>query len=123
MIGKTVSHFKILEKLGEGDTGVVYLSEDSKLGRRVALKLLPANWTRGPEARARFLHEAQTAAALNHPNICVVYEVDEADGQVFLAMEHIEGESVKERIARGPMKIADVIAASLEVGHGLVSRA
>ncbi len=121
MIGKTLSHYKILEKLGEGGMGVVYLAEDTKLGRRIALKLLPAEWTRSSKARVRFLHEAQTAAALNHPNLCTIHEVDEADGQVFIAMEHIEGESLRDRIAQGPMKIADVIAAALEVGQGLAA--
>ncbi len=121
MIGKTLSHYRILEKLGEGGMGVVYLAEDTKLGRRIALKLLPADWTRDSRARTRFLHEAQTAAALNHPNICTIHEVDEADGQVFLAMEHIEGESLRDRIASGPMKIADVIATSLDVGQGLAA--
>jgi TolB-like protein/Flp pilus assembly protein TadD/predicted Ser/Thr protein kinase len=121
MIGKTISHFKILEKLGEGGMGVVYLAEDTKLARRIALKLLPAEWTRNSQARARFLHEAQTAAALNHPNICTIYEVDEADDLVFLAMEHIEGESLRDKIGRGPMKIADVICTSLDVGQGLAA--
>jgi len=123
MIGSTISHYKILEKLGEGGMGVVYLAEDTKLGRRVALKLLPADWTRNPDSRTRFLHEAQTAAALNHPNVCTIHEVDEADGQVFLAMEHIEGENLRKRLTRGPMKIADVIATGLEVGQGLAAAA
>jgi len=121
LVGRTLSHYKILEKLGEGGMGVVYLAEDTKLGRRIALKLLPAEWTRSSNARTRFLHEAQTAAALNHPNICTIHEVDEADGQVFIAMEHIEGESLRDRIERGPMKIADVIATSLDVGQGLAA--
>ena len=121
LIGKTLSHYKILEKLGEGGMGVVYLADDTRLGRRIALKLLPAEWTRSSKARARFLHEAQTAAALNHPNLCTIHEVDEADGQVFIAMEHIEGESLRDKIARGPMKIADVIVAGLEVGQGLAA--
>jgi serine/threonine-protein kinase len=121
MIGKTVSHYRFIEKLGAGGMGVVYLAEDIKLGRRVALKLLPPEWTRSSQARARFLHEAQTAAALNHPNICTIYEVDESDDLVFLAMELIDGESLRDRVARGPMKIADVISTSLEVGQGLAA--
>jgi serine/threonine protein kinase/tetratricopeptide (TPR) repeat protein len=119
LTGRTLSHYRIVKRLGEGGMGVVYLAEDTKLGRRTALKLLPAEWIRNSQARTRFLHEAQTAAALNHPNICTIYEVDEVGGLVFLAMEHIEGESLRSTIERGPMKIAEVIATSLEVGQGL----
>ena len=119
LTGKTLSHYKILEKLGEGGMGVVYLAEDTKLGRRIALKLLPAEWTRSSKARVRFLHEAQTAAALNHPNICTIHEVDDTDGQVFLAMEHIDGESLRERVERGPLTIGDIIAIALDVARGL----
>jgi tetratricopeptide (TPR) repeat protein len=119
MIGATVSHYKIVEKLGEGGMGVVYLAEDLRLRRRVALKLLPRERTSSPEARARFMREAQTAASLNHPSICTIHEVDEADGLVFLAMEHIEGESLKDRIARGPVKIEEAVSTAMAIARGL----
>jgi tetratricopeptide (TPR) repeat protein/TolB-like protein len=121
MIGSTISHYTIIEKLGEGGMGVVYLAEDLKLGRRIALKLLPQEWTKNSQARARFLHEAQTAASLNHPNICTIHEVDESDDRVFLAMEHIDGESLSDRIARGPMKISDIIATGTGIARGLAA--
>jgi tetratricopeptide (TPR) repeat protein/predicted Ser/Thr protein kinase len=121
MIGKTVSHYRIVEKLGEGGMGVVYRAEDVKLGREVALKFLPPEWTRDAEARARFLHEAQAAASLSHPNICTVYEIDEADGHTFIAMELIEGESLKDRIARGPLGIDEALGLALDLAHGLAA--
>jgi serine/threonine protein kinase/tetratricopeptide (TPR) repeat protein len=119
MIGETISHYRILERLGEGGMGVVYLAEDLKLGRSIALKLLPPECTRSTQARARFLREARTAASLNHPNICTIYAVDEADGRVFIAMEHIDGESLSDRIARGPIGISEVISTGIAVAEGL----
>ncbi len=96
MIGKTISHYKIIEKLGEGGMGVVYKAEDTKLKRTVALKFLPLQTMAGAEEKARFHHEAQAAAALDHPNICTVYEINEADGQAFIAMAFVEGPSLQE---------------------------
>ena len=98
MIGKTISHYKILEKLGEGGMDVVYKAEDTKLKRTVALKFLTPYAMGSDQEKARFVHEAQTAAALDHSNICTIYEIDEADGQTFIAMAYVPGQSLKDRI-------------------------
>jgi TolB-like protein/tRNA A-37 threonylcarbamoyl transferase component Bud32/Tfp pilus assembly protein PilF len=119
MIGKTMSHYRIIEKLGEGGMGVVYKAEDTKLHRPVALKFLHPELTRDDEAKTRFMHEAQAAAALNHPHICTIYEVGENEGQSFIAMELVEGESLKERIERGPLPIDDAVSLAVQVGEGL----
>jgi len=119
MIGKTISHYKIIEKLGEGGMGVVYRAEDTKLKRTVALKFLPQDLTRDADAKARFIREAQAAAALNHPNICTIHEVGEHDGQSFIAMELVEGQSLKERIDRGPLPIDDAVTFAIQAGEGL----
>ena len=119
MIGQTVSHYKILSKLGEGGMGVVYKAEDTKLKRTVALKFLHPELTRDEEAKTRFVHEAQAAAALNHPHICTIYEIDEHDGQSFIAMEFIEGVSLKDRIQKGPLPIDDLLSLTIQIGEGL----
>ena len=99
MIGKVASHYKILEKLGGGGMGVVYKAENTRLKRTVVLKFLPPSLTSDREAKQRFIHEAQAASALQHNNICVVYDVDEADdGQMFISMECLEGETLKKKI-------------------------
>ncbi len=98
MIGKTISHYDILEKLGEGGMGVVYKAEDNKLKRPVALKFLPRDLTRSKEARERFKLEAQAAAALNNPNIVTIHEIDEYDGHIYIAMEYVEGETLREKM-------------------------
>jgi tetratricopeptide (TPR) repeat protein len=121
MIGRTISHYRILRKLGEGGMGVVYKAEDTKLGREVALKFLPPEWTRDAEAKARFLREAQSAAALNHPNICTIHEIDEVDGQSFIAMALVEGESLRARIDRGPLKVSDALRLATEIAEGLAA--
>jgi eukaryotic-like serine/threonine-protein kinase len=110
MIGSTISHDKILEKLGGGGMGVVYKARDLRLDRPVALKSLPPDLTRDPEARQRFVHEAKAASALDHNNICVVHDIDETgDGQTFIVMACYEGETVKKKIERAPLKIAEAI--------------
>ncbi|UCF05239.1 MAG: protein kinase [bacterium] len=119
MIGRTISHYKILDELGEGGMGIVYKAEDTKLRRTVALKFLSPRALGTEDEKARFIHEAQAAAALNHPNICTVYEIDEADGQPFIAMEYIEGRSLKDIIESGPLKLEEVQKIAMQVTEGL----
>ncbi len=101
MIGTNISHYKILEKLGEGGMGVVYKAQDLKLDRMVAIKFLPPHLSTLTENKARFMQEAKAAAALNHPNILGVYEIDEQDDSVFLVMEYIDGKTLKSHIGGG----------------------
>jgi len=130
VVGSTISHYKILEKLGSGGMGDVWKAEDTKLGRPVALKLLASHLLRDEEAGKRFQREARAAAALSHPNITTVHEIDEADGQTFLALEYVEGETLEQRIDKGPLPlpealdIAQQIAAGLQAAHdaGVVHR-
>ncbi|MCH7678573.1 protein kinase [candidate division KSB1 bacterium] len=119
MIGKTISHYRILEKLGEGGMGVVYKAEDTKLKRAVALKFLPPHALGNDEERTRFVHEAQAAAALDHINICTIYEIDEADGQTFIAMAYVPGQSLKEKIESGPMELKEALDIAIQIADGL----
>jgi serine/threonine protein kinase len=119
MIGRTISHYKILEKLGEGGMGVVYKAQDTKLKRIVALKFLTPKALGNEEEKSRFVHEAQAAAALDHPHICTIHEIDEANGQTFIAMAYIEGESLKDKIASGPLKLNESLDIAIQVAAGL----
>jgi len=119
MISKAISHYKIIEKLGEGGMGVVYKAEDTKLKRTVALKFLPPEFSRDSEAKERFIHEARAAASLSHPNICTIYEVDESENQLFIAMEYIEGKSLKEKVKTHPLKFKEALDIATQIAEGL----
>jgi eukaryotic-like serine/threonine-protein kinase len=117
--GMTISHYRVLGAIGRGGMGMVYKAEDLKLRRNVALKLLPRFLARDPEALQRFEREAQAASALNHPNICTVYEIDEANGLHFIAIELLDGETLKERIARGPLAVPEMLSIVMEICDAL----
>jgi serine/threonine protein kinase/Tfp pilus assembly protein PilF len=119
MIGKTISHYRILDKLGEGGMGVVYRAEDTDLQRTVALKFMPPELARDPDARKRFLQEARAASALDHPNICTIHEIQEAEGHTFIVMSYVDGESVKERIAAGPLPMETALEITIQIALGL----
>jgi serine/threonine protein kinase/tetratricopeptide (TPR) repeat protein len=117
--GATISHYRIIEKLGEGGMGVVYRAEDTRLKRPVAIKFLPSRVTTDTDARERFLREAQAAASVNHPNICTIHEVDEHDGMVFIVMECVEGEDLRARLRDGPLDPDAAIDIAIQVAEGL----
>ena len=121
MIGQKISHYRILSKLGEGGMGAVYRAEDLTLGRTVALKFLPPDSVAREEDRARLVHEARAAAALLHPNICPVYEIAEAEGRMFISMAYIEGRSLKDRIAGGPIPLDEALSIARQIGDALAS--
>jgi len=130
MIGKTISHYKIIDKIGEGGMGVVYRAEDTELKRTVALKFLPRHLLPNEAERARFLQEARAAAALDHPNICTIFEIATVDDESFIAMSYVAGEELGDRIAGGPLPIDDAVNCGLEIAdalqeahtHGVVHR-
>ncbi len=121
MIGRAISHYNITEKIGEGGMGVVYKAQDTKLDRAVALKFLAAHALEDPEYKARFVREAKAAARLDHQNVCPVYEIDEVDGETFLAMAYLEGRTLKEKIAERPLKLDETLDIAVQTAQGLQS--
>ena len=119
MVGTTISHYKVLEKIGQGGMGEVYLAQDTTLDRKVALKFLHEELEQDTTARKRFLREAKSAAALDHPYICHIHEVGEVEGKSFISMEYIQGATLQEKLAQGPLPLKDALERAVEVAEAL----
>ena len=119
MLGRTISHYRILEKLGDGGMGIVYKAQDTKLDRTVALKFLHAELTRDADANERLIQEARAASALDHPNVCVIHEIGETEEQTFIAMAYVEGVTLRERLKSGPLRLNEAVVIAIQIAEGL----
>src|SRR5580658_10194816 len=119
MIGQTISHYRVLEKLGDGGMGVVYKAEDTRLHRLVALKFLPEEMAQAHRALERFQREAQAASALNHPNICTIHDIDEQGGKPFIAMELMMGQTLNRRMGRKQLPLGEAMGMAIQIADGL----